>query len=70
MAAIDNKQCPFCKEKIKYIDYKNLKVLNSFITSFGKILPKYYSGVCLKHQKLLARSIKRARNMCLIPFIK
>jgi small subunit ribosomal protein S18 len=70
MAAINNKKCPFCKEKIKHIDYKNLKVLSKFVTSFGKITPKYYSGVCLTHQKRLANAIKRARNMCLIPYTK
>ena len=70
MAAIDNKQCPFCKGKISHIDYKNLKILNNFVTRFNKILPRYYSGVCLKHQKLLANAIKKARIMCLIPFTK
>lgn len=70
MPAINNKKCPFCKEKIKYIDYKNLKLLNKYVTSFGKILPKYYSGVCLKHQKRLANAIKKARLMCLLPFVK
>jgi len=70
MAAIDNKTCPFCKAKIAYIDYKNLKTLSEYITSFGKISPRYYTGVCLKHQKMLSKAIKNARKMCLIPYIK
>jgi small subunit ribosomal protein S18 len=65
-----NKPCSFCKEDANYIDYKNLKVLAPFITKYAKIVPRYYSGTCLRHQKMLARAIKRARFMALIPFVK
>ncbi len=65
-----HKQCEFCEAKATYIDYKNIKALIPFTTKYSKIVPKYYSGVCLKHQKMLARAIKRARFMALITFVK
>jgi len=52
------------------IDYKNVELLGKYITKFGKITPRYYTGVSLKNQKKLARAIKRARTMALLPFVK
>lgn len=52
------------------IDYKNVELLSKYITKFGKIVPRYYSWVSLKNQKKLARAIKRARIMALLPFVK
>jgi len=52
------------------IDYKNVELLKKYITKFGKIVPRYYSNVSLKNQKKLAKAIKRARIMALIPFVK
>lgn len=65
-----NKPCDFCNEGTGYVDYKNLKVLHPYTTKYAKIVPKYYSGVCLRHQKMIARAIKRARFMALIPYVK
>ena len=65
-----NKQCEFCDDKISFVDYKNLKVLHSFITKYSKIVPRYYNGNCLRHQKMIARAIKRARFIALSPFVK
>lgn len=64
--ATENK-CPLEGQNI---DYKNVELLKKYITKFGKIVPRYYSGVCLKNQKKLAKAIKRARIMALIPFVK
>lgn len=52
------------------INYKNVELLKKYITKFGKIVPRYYSGVSLKNQKKLAKEIKKARVMALIPFVK
>jgi len=52
------------------IDYKNVELLKKYITKFGKIVPRYYSNVSLKNQKKLAKAIKRARMMALLPFVK
>ena len=65
-----NKPCSFCEEKSSYVDYKNLKILQPFITKYSKIVPRYYSGACLRHQKMVARAVKRARHMALVGFVK
>src|SRR5512146_2614276 len=60
--------CKFCVEKIEYIDYKDVKMLQQFIPERGKILPRRISGTCALHQRKLQIAIKRARTMALIPF--
>ena len=52
------------------IDYKNLKLIKQFITRYGKIVPRQYTSVSLKDQKKIARAIKNARYMALVPFVK
>ncbi|MDD3646855.1 MAG: 30S ribosomal protein S18 [Candidatus Gracilibacteria bacterium] len=59
-----------CPLEGQNIDYKNIELLSKYITKFGKIVPRYYSGVSLKNQKKLATAIKRARMMALLPFVK
>lgn len=59
-----------CPLEGQNIDYKNVELLKKYITKFGKIVPRYYSGVSLKNQKKLAREIKKARVMALLPFVK
>ncbi len=61
------KECPLEGQNI---DYKNVELLKKYITKFGKIVPRYYSGVSLKNQKKLSQAIKRARIMALLPFVK
>jgi len=62
------KFCRFCSEKIEYIDYKNIKVLKSYLTERGKILPRRMTGNCAKHQRELTESINRARSIALLAF--
>ena len=62
------KFCKFCDEKVKYIDFKDVRTLQSFIPERGKILPRRTSGTCASHQRDLMRAIKRARNIALLPF--
>jgi len=62
------KFCKFCEEKIPYIDYKNVRLLQGFTPERGKIFPRRISGTCAKHQRELMRAIKRARNIALLPF--
>ncbi|MCR5613918.1 30S ribosomal protein S18 [Treponema sp.] len=62
------KVCRFCANKAK-IDYKDADGLRRFTTERGKILPRRITGTCAKHQRELAREIKRARNICLLPFV-
>lgn len=70
MAKLINKKCEFCVDKTQVIDYKNLKVLYPYINYFAKIKKRYYSGICLRHQKMLANSIKKSRFMALLPFTR
>jgi small subunit ribosomal protein S18 len=64
------KYCFFCKENIDTIDYKNIGMLERYISDKGKIRPKRSSGNCVQHQKKVALAIKRARVLALIPFYK
>jgi small subunit ribosomal protein S18 len=60
--------CKFCVEKLEYIDYKDIKMLQGFIPERGKILPRRISGTCALHQRKLQAAIKRARTVALLPF--
>jgi small subunit ribosomal protein S18 len=62
------KVCTFCFDNVKYIDYKDAKVLRGFMTERGKIIPRRISGNCARHQRQLTTAIKRARNVALLPF--
>ena len=61
------KVCRFCADKTLVIDYKDPRVIRSFITERGKIIPRRISGNCSKHQREITDAIKRARNLALIP---
>ncbi len=60
--------CKFCVEKLEYIDFKDVKMLQQFIPERGKILPRRISGTCALHQRKLQNAIKRARTVALLPF--
>jgi small subunit ribosomal protein S18 len=62
------KICRFCIEKVDLIDFKDVKLLQSYVPERGKILPRRISGVCAAHQRMLAEAIKRARNIALLPY--
>ena len=62
------KVCSFCVDKVETIDYKDVNKLRKYITEKGKILPSRQTGTCAKHQRALAKAIKRARVMGLLPF--
>ena len=62
------KMCRFCVDRIDDINYKEVRLLNSFISERGKITPRRISGVCAPHQRRLAEAIKQARNIALVPF--
>ncbi|HLG31661.1 MAG TPA: 30S ribosomal protein S18 [Ignavibacteriaceae bacterium] len=63
------KVCRFTQNNIKYIDYKNVKLLQKFITEQGKIIPKRITGTSARYQRQLALAIKRARHMALLPYV-
>ena len=62
------KVCSFCVDKVEEIDYKDVAKLRRYITERGKILPRRISGNCAKQQRQMTTTIKRARNVALLPF--
>ena len=61
--------CYFCQKNIKEIDFKDTELLQKFTSGLKKIRGKKKTGVCTKHQRQLAKAIKRARILGLLPFI-
>jgi len=62
------KVCRFCAEKIDDINYKDTKLLMSFVPERAKIVPRRISGTCALHQRKLRTAIMRARQLALIPY--
>lgn len=62
------KVCAFCQAKVEDIDYKDINTLKKYVAEGGKILPRRMTGTCAKHQRVLAKAIKRARLVDLLPF--
>lgn len=63
------KYCRFRKYDIKYVDYKDTDFLLKFVNEQGKILPRRITGNSVKYQKKVARAIKRARQLALLPYV-
>ncbi len=63
------KVCYCCVDGVDYIDYKDVDMLYRYVSDHGKIRPSRQTGICAKHQRLLAKAIKRARHMALLPFV-
>jgi small subunit ribosomal protein S18 len=64
------KVCYFTKNKVKYIDYKDVELLKKFIAPSGKISARRMTGTSAKYQRELAKAIKNARFMALLPYIQ
>lgn len=62
------KVCTFCANHIDVIDYKDVPMLQRYISDRGKIEPRRRTGTCARHQRTLAEAIKRARHIALLPF--
>ncbi|MEW6202903.1 MAG: 30S ribosomal protein S18 [bacterium] len=63
-----HKACEFCIDKKLEADYKNVALLEKYISDRGKIKPRRMTGCCAKHQRKVANEIKRAREMALVPY--
>ena len=59
----------FKQHNIKHIDYKDVDILKKFLNAQGRILPRRATGLSAKHQRDLAKAVKRAREMGLLPYI-
>ena len=62
------KVCAFCKDKVSYIDYKDTALLRKFISDRGKIRARRVTGVSSQQQRQIAKAIKNAREMALLPY--
>jgi small subunit ribosomal protein S18 len=62
------KVCIFCKDKIDYVDYKDLMTLRKFTSDRGKIRARRVTGNCVQHQRDVASAVKNAREMALLPY--
>jgi len=61
--------CRFCADKVKNLDFIEYLRFQKFLTERGKIVPSRISGNCAKHQRQLAKAIKKARTIALLPFV-
>lgn len=62
------KVCQFCVDKINDISYKQSDILRKFISDRGKIRPRRQTGTCARHQRAMAKALKQARHMALLPY--
>jgi small subunit ribosomal protein S18 len=62
------KFCRFTAEGVKEIDYKDIEMLKQYITETGKIVPSRITGTRARYQRQLARAVKRARFLALLPY--
>ncbi len=62
------KVCSFCENKSQYVDYKDVELLNNFISATGQIKAKSITGTCAKHQRKVSNAIKRARFIAFMPY--
>jgi small subunit ribosomal protein S18 len=65
----ERSKCRFCRDKVGYIDYKDVNSLQKLVTGQGKLFSRKRSGNCAKCQRQVARAVKRARFMALMPFV-
>ena len=63
------KPCPFCRDKIDQVDYKDISALRRLISDRGKIRSRRITGACRRHQSQIARAVKRARELALLPYV-
>jgi small subunit ribosomal protein S18 len=63
------KPCPFCRDKIDVVDYKDFGTIRRAMSEKGKIRSARITGACRRHQTQLARAVKRARELGLLPYV-
>ena len=63
------KPCPYCRDKIEQVDYKDVTGLRRFVSEKGKIRSRRITGACRRHQSQIATAVKRARELALLPYV-
>ncbi len=61
--------CRLCRDRVEFIDYKDVALLATKVTEKGRIPPRRINGHCARHQRMVTTAIKRARIMALMPFV-
>lgn len=61
--------CSFCADDVVIVDYKDVDTLRRYVTEHGRIRPRRQTGACARHQRSLAKAIKRARHLAMLPFV-
>ncbi|HEO71457.1 MAG TPA: 30S ribosomal protein S18 [Candidatus Hydrogenedentes bacterium] len=62
------KVCRLTVDRVQYIDYKDVAMLKHYVTERGKIIPRRITGATAKHQRMLTRAIRLARQIALLPY--
>ena len=63
------KSCPYCRDKVEFVDYKDIVSLRQFISDRGKLRSRRITGACRRHQNQIATAVKRARELALLPYV-
>lgn len=63
------KSCPYCKEKVEQVDWKDVDGLKKMVSERGKIRSRRISGACRRHQNQVSTAVKRARELALLPYV-
>ncbi|MBX7257273.1 MAG: 30S ribosomal protein S18 [Candidatus Hydrogenedentes bacterium] len=64
-----SKVCRLTVDRVVYIDYKDIALLKHYVTERGKIIPRRITGATARHQRMLTKAIKLARQIALLPFV-
>ncbi|NLP05381.1 30S ribosomal protein S18 [Candidatus Fermentibacteria bacterium] len=67
---LKKRKCRFCVSSDAVISYKNERLLGRYVSDRGKIVPRRVSGNCARHQRAIARAIKVARFLAIIPYVR
>jgi small subunit ribosomal protein S18 len=59
----------FCRDKVEWIDYKDVQTLRRFVSDRGKIRARRVTGTCTQHQRDVASAVKSARELALLPYV-
>lgn len=64
-----HKNCSFCMDKVEEIDFKDASKIKRYLTEAGKIIPRRITGTCAKHQRMISKAVKRAREAAIINYV-
>ena len=65
---VKKKPCALCRDKVEWVDYKDVPLLRKYMSDRGKIRSRRVTGNCAQHQRALAMAIKTARELVLLPY--